>query len=97
MPTYITLYKFTDQGIKGIKDIPQRMEDAIKNYEAMGGKVISVYTVMGEYDIVAIGEVPSDEIAMTFALALGSQGNVRTTTLKAFTKEQFAAMVKKLP
>ena len=97
MPTYITLYKFTDQGIKGIKDIPQRMEDAIKNYEAMGGKVIGVYTVMGEYDIVAIGEVPSDEIAMTFALALGSQGNVRTTTLKAFTKEQFAAMIKKLP
>ena len=97
MPTYITLYKFTDQGIKGIKDIPQRMEDAIKNYEAMGGKVIGVYTVMGEYDIVAIGEVPSDEIAMTFALALGSQGNVRTTTLKAFTKEQFTAMVKKLP
>jgi uncharacterized protein with GYD domain len=97
MPTYITLYKFTDQGIKGIKDIPQRMEDAIKNYEAMGGKVIGIYTVMGEYDIIAIGEVPSDEVAMTFALALGSEGNVRTTTLKAFTKEQFAAMVKKLP
>jgi uncharacterized protein with GYD domain len=97
MPTYITLYKFTDQGIKGIKDIPQRMEDAIKNYETMGGKVIGIYTVMGEYDIVAIGEVPSDEIAITFALALGSQGNVRTTTLKAFTKEQFAAIVKKLP
>ena len=97
MQIYVILYKFTDQGIKNIKDIPRLMEDAIKNYEAMGGKVIGVYTVMGEYDIVAIGEVPSDEIAMTFALALGSQGNVRTTTLKAFTKEQFAAMVKKLP
>ena len=97
MPTYITLYKFTDQGIKGIKDIPRRMEDAIKTYEAMGGKVIGVYTVMGEYDLVAIGEVPSDDIAMTFALALGSQGNVRTTTLKAFSKEEFAAIVKKLP
>jgi uncharacterized protein with GYD domain len=97
MPTYITLYKFTDQGIKGIKDIPQRMEDAIKNYEAMGGKVIGLYTVMGEYDIIGIGEAPSDEIAMTFLLALGSRGNVRTTTLKAFTKKQFAAMVKKLP
>jgi uncharacterized protein with GYD domain len=97
MPTYITLYKFTDQGIKGIKEIPQRIEDAIKNYEAMGGKVVGVYAVMGEYDFVAIGEVPSDEIAMTFALALGSRGDVRTTTLKAFTKEQFAAMVKKLP
>jgi uncharacterized protein with GYD domain len=97
MPTYITLYKFTDQGIKNIKEIPQRIADAIKEYEAMGGKVIGVYAVMGEYDIVAIGEGPSDEVAMTFALALGSQGNVRTTTLKAFTKEEFVGMIKKLP
>ena len=97
MQTYVTLYKFTDQGIKNIKDIPRLMEDAIKNYEAMGGKVIGLYTLMGEYDIIGIGEAPSDEIAMTFLMALGSRGNVRTTTLKAFTKEQFAAMVKKLP
>ena len=97
MQTYVTLYKFTDQGIKNIKDIPRLMEDAIKNYEAMGGKVIGLYILMGEYDIIGIGEAPSDEIAMTFLMALGARGNVRTTTLKAFTKEQFAAMVKKLP
>ena len=97
MQTYVTLYKFTDQGIKNIKDIPRLMEEAIKNFEAMGGKVIGLYTLMGEYDIIGIGEAPSDEIAMTFLMALGSRGNVRTTTLKAFTKEQFAAMIKKLP
>ena len=97
MPTYVTLYKFTDQGIKGIKEIPNRIEEAVKNYEKMGGKVIGVYPVLGEYDIVAIGEAPSDETAMTFALALGSQGNVRTTTLKAFTTEEFKEIVKKLP
>ena len=97
MPTYISLYKFTDQGIKGIKEIPSRIEEAVKNYEKMGGKVIGVYPVLGEYDIVAIGEAPSDETAMTFALALGSQGNVRTTTLKAFTTEEFKEIVKKLP
>ena len=97
MQTYVTLYKFTDQGIKNIRDIPRLMEDAIKNYEAMGGKVIGLYILMGEYDIIGIGEAPSDEIAMTFLMALGARGNVRTTTLKAFTKEQFAAMVKKLP
>jgi uncharacterized protein with GYD domain len=97
MPTYITLYRFTDQGISAIKDIPQLIEEAIKEYEAMGGKVIGVYAVMGEYDIVAIGEIPNDEAAMTFLLALGSRGNVRSTTLKAFTKEEFAGMIKKLP
>ena len=97
MPTYITLYKLTDQGIKNIKDAPGRIEEAIKGFESMGGKYIGIYSVMGEYDYVAIGEVPSDELAMTFALAMGSAGNVRTTTLKAFTKEEFGEIVKKLP
>jgi uncharacterized protein with GYD domain len=97
MPTYIGLFKLTDQGIREIKQAPQRVEDAFKAYEAMGGKVLGFYTVMGEYDYVAIGEAPSDEVHLTFALALGSQGAVRTTTLKAFTKEELAEIVKKLP
>jgi uncharacterized protein with GYD domain len=97
MPKYILLMKLTDQGIKTIKEAPKRVEEGIKGFEKMGGKVTSFYTVMGEYDYVAVGEAPSDEVAMTFALALGSLGNVRTTSLKAFTKEEFAGMVKKLP
>ena len=87
----------TDQGIKTIKDAPGRIEAAIKGAEKVGGKVIGFYAVTGEYDYVAIGEFPSDEVATTFALALGTHGNVRTTTLRAYTKEEFAAMVKKLP
>jgi uncharacterized protein with GYD domain len=97
MPTYIGLYRLTDQGIKAIKDAPGRMETAIKSVEKIGGKVIGLYVVTGEYDYVTIGEFPSDEVAMTFALALGSLGNVRTTTLRAYTKEEFATIVKKLP
>jgi len=97
MPTYIGLYKLTDQGIKAIKDAPGRLEAAIKAVGKMGGKVIGVYVAMGEYDYVTIGEFPSDEVATTFALAIGSLGNVRTNTLRAYTKEEFAAMVKKLP
>ena len=97
MPTYIVLYKLTDQGIKNIKEAPQRIEEGIKALEAAGGKVIGFYSVMGEYDYVSIGEAPNDETAVALALAIGSQGNVRTTTLKAFTKEEFAEIVKKLP
>jgi uncharacterized protein with GYD domain len=97
MPTYVVLYKLTDQGIRNIKDAPQRMEKGIKALEAMGGKVIGIYSVMGEYDYVGIGEMPNDEAALTLALAMGSEGNVRTTTMKAFTKEEFAEIVKKLP
>ena len=97
MPTYIGLYKLTDQGIKNVKDMPQRIEKAIEASEAMGGKVLGVYSVLGEYDLVSIAEFPNDETALTLALALGAQGNIRTTTLKAFTKAEFAEIVKRLP
>jgi len=97
MATFITLYKLTDQGAKAIKDAPARVEAAMKGLEAMGGKVIGFYVTMGEYDYIGIGEAPNDEAAAAFALALGAQGNVHTTTLKAFTREQFASFVKMIP
>lgn len=97
MPTYIMLMKLTEQGVKDIKGAPQRIEQAAKTAEAMGGKMIGFYATMGEYDYVVIGECPSDEVMMTFLLGMGSLGSVRTTTLKAFTKEEFAELVKKLP
>lgn len=97
MPNYIMLMKWTDQGIKDIKNVTQRVQENVKAFEALGGKVTGVYVVMGEYDLIAIGEAPSDEVAMTFALGVGAQGNARTTTLKAFSVEQFAGVVKRLP
>ena len=97
MPTYVVLMNLTDQGIKEVKGAPERIQQSIKAFEAMGGKVTAFYTVMGEYDYVAIGEAPSDEVALGFLLGLCSQGSVRTTTLRAFTPEQFAGIVSKLP
>ena len=97
MPTYIGLYKVTDQGLKAIKDAPGRIEAGIKAAEKIGGKVIGFYAVTGEYDYVAIGEFPSDEVAATFSIATSLLGNVRITTLRAFTKEEFAGILKKLP
>jgi uncharacterized protein with GYD domain len=93
----ILLCKLTDQGAKDIKNAPQRVEQAIKTYEKMGGKMLGFYVVTGEYDYIAIGESPSDEVGMAFVLGLSALGNVRTTTVNAYTKEEFAAMVKKLP
>lgn len=96
MPSYISLVKLTEQGIKDIKNAPHRMEAARKGVEALGGK-ITIYSVMGEYDYVAIMEFPNDEAGMTFALTLGAAGNIRTTTVKAFNEQEFSAIVKKMP
>jgi len=97
MPMYISLMKLTEQGIKDIKNAPQRVEEAAKGLEAVGGCLLAFYLVMGEYDSVGIYEFPSDEVAMGFLLGMGGTGNVRTTTLKAFTPEAVAEIVKGLP
>jgi uncharacterized protein with GYD domain len=55
------------------------------------------YCTMGEYDYISITEGLSEEVGMAYLLKLGAQGNVRTTTLKAFTRQEFAEIVKKMP
>lgn len=97
MNTYITLMNLTDQGVKNLKEAPERIETNIKSVEKAGGKMIGFYSTLGAYDYIAISEGLSDEAVATFNLALSSQGNVRTTTLRAFTTKEFTEMIKKLP
>jgi len=97
MSTYVLLMNLTNKGIQEIKDAPERIGNAVKNLEAAGGKLLSFYTVMGPYDYVAVVEAPSDEVALAQLLGLGMAGFVRTTTLKAFTVQQLAEALKKLP
>ena len=92
MPNYILLVKLTDQGIKTIKEAPGRVDAAIKAFEKMGGKNLAVYVVMGEYDYVAIGDVPNDEVAGAIVLGLNASGLLRTKTLKAFTLDEYETM-----
>ncbi len=97
MVTYVVMMKLTDQGIKDIKNAPQRIEAAAKAIEALGGKLTGFWLTAGRYDYVATAEMPSDEVGMTYLLGLGAAGNVKTETMKAYTREQFAEFVKKLP
>jgi len=97
MPTYILLIKFTDKGSKDIKALLQDQEQALKMGEKMGVKFLGVYTVMGEYDVVVIFQCPNDEVALTGILLASSNGFIRTTTMRAFTQEEFGAIVDKLP
>ena len=97
MPTYITLYRYTPQGIKNIKGSPGRIEEAKEAVAKAGGKLKSVYVTMGQYDLVAISEWPSEEDAAAFLLAQGSQGNVSSETMRAFTEAEFQKVVAKIP
>jgi uncharacterized protein with GYD domain len=92
---YIILIQFTDQGIRIVKDTTRRAEAARSAAEKMGGK-FTVYWTFGKYDGIGLLEAPNDEAAMEFGLRVGSLGNIRTTTLKAFTEEEIGRIIGKL-
>jgi len=96
MPTYISLVNWTDQGIRDVKESPQRLDAFKKAVEAAGGKVTGFYLTMGRYDMVAIVEAPSDEAATAVILSVGSRGNIRTETMKAFPEEQYRGIIAKV-
>lgn len=96
MHTYVVLMKLTDQGIRATKDAPDRIEAGIKSLEALGGKVGGFYATLGEYDYVACVEAPNEAVVMRFLLALGSAGDVRTTTMKALSRAEFEEIARKL-
>jgi uncharacterized protein with GYD domain len=92
---YIMLIRWTEQGIRNAKDTTRRSEAAKREAERIGGK-FTIYWTFGKYDAIGILEAPNDEAAMEFGLKVGSLGNVRTTTLRAFTEEEIARVVSKL-
>lgn len=95
MPKYIALINWTDQGVRGIKDVAKRLENAKALARKLGGKIEIHYT-MGEYDAVAVVEMPNDEAYNRFALASASLGNIRSKTLKAFTPEEFQKVLEQI-
>ena len=97
MSQYILLINWTGQGISKIKESPDRYKSFKASLEKAGGKVIGAYYTFGEYDVVIIIEAPNDKVVMSLMLDVGSYGNVRTKTLKAFTAEEGIKIIKDLP
>ena len=93
MPTYVTLYRYTQQGIANIQQAPQRIAAAKERTKAAGGEVIGVYLTQGQYDLVAISKWPDEYTAMKVMLAQAQEGNVRTETLRAFDEGEIAKIL----
>ena len=93
MPTYISLINFTQKGVETIKEGAKRLDNAKKAFQTAGAELKGFYLVMGQYDAVAISEAPNDEVVAKLALATASQGNVRTTTSRAFTEDEYRKII----
>ncbi len=93
MPHYISLVRYTQQGMAKIKESPSRLDTAKKAAEKAGGKIHAWYLTMGQYDAVLISEFPNDDAGAKFTLATGALGNVTTETMKAFTEAEYRKIV----
>ena len=97
MPTYITLYNWTQKGIENVKESPARLDAAKQAVEAMGGRVTGFYLVQGQYDMVVVSEGPDDETAAKIALSIGSKGAARSVTMRAFPEDEYRKIISELP
>jgi uncharacterized protein with GYD domain len=93
MPTYIGLFKWTQQGIANVKDSPSRLDSGRKEFKKIGLKIKDTYLTMGRYDLVCIMEAPDDDTYARAMLKLGSLGNLQTETLKAFSEADYRKIV----
>ena len=96
MATYVGLIQFADQGIRKIKDTVKRGEAAIAEAEKMGMKVVEEFWTMGAYDAVVVFEAPDDETMSAFMLKVGSLGNVKSQTLRAFRRSEMEKLLAKI-
>jgi uncharacterized protein with GYD domain len=96
MPTYVSLINWTDQGVRNFKDTVDRYEAARGQLERLGVNFKDIYWTLGSHDIVAVVDAPDDESLAAGMLAVAGQGNVRSTTLRAFSKDEMRSLITKV-
>jgi uncharacterized protein with GYD domain len=95
MPTYILLVDWTDQGVRNFKDTVDRYEAAEGAFESLGVRFTDIRWTLGAHDMVTTAEAPDDETLAAALLSVAGQGNIRTTTLRAFTREEMRTVIAK--
>jgi len=96
MAKYVSLLQFTDQGIRNIRDSIKRAGAATAEAEKMGAKVTDAFWTMGAYDVVLLLDAPDDETISAFSLKVGSLGNVKSQTMRAFRREEMESILAKI-
>lgn len=94
MPVYVTLIRWTDQGRAKASSLPERVAEVGKRIEGYGGKLVSNYLTMGQYDQVSVVEAPDDETAAKMLMEIAERGNAETETMRAFTMDEVSALMK---
>lgn len=96
MAVFVSLVNFTDQGIRVIRNTVERADAFRKTAEEMGVTIKDIFWTLGVYDLVIVVEAPDDETVATLFFSLGSLGNIRAHTMRAFSAEEMAGIISKI-
>ena len=96
MPTYVSLFNWTDQGIRNVRDTVQRYERSQELQDKHAVRLENIYWTVGPYDLVVIAEASDEESMTAFLLELASAGNLRTTTLRAYDRDEMSGIIGRL-
>lgn len=91
LSNFIVLGNWTEEGIKNITEVPERVKQSRQMIEKAGGKM-QFFTTMGKYDFVLLVEIPKDDDMASIALCVASTGKIRTMTMKAWTENEAAKL-----
>ena len=97
MPTFMCFLNWTDQGAKNAKDAKNRYQASNSMAGKLGGKLLSAYVTTGHYDVVLTLEMPNGEAMIKFVSAISGSGNARTTTVRAYTPDEFSKLAADAP
>ena len=97
MPTFMCFLNWTEQGAKNAKEADKRFQASKSMAEKFGGKLLNAYVTTGHYDVVLTLEMPNGEAMIKFASAIFSSGNARTTTVRAYTPDEFSKLAAEAP
>jgi uncharacterized protein with GYD domain len=96
MAAFVILANFTDQGIRNVKDSPDRLVAVRSMAENLGVSITGAHYTVGAFDIVLTAEGPEDAM-MSLLLKIGSLGNVRTQSLRAYSPDEMRELLSKMP
>ena len=97
MPMYVTLVNFTDAGRERVEELPEHVEKMKQLKRSLGGEPEGFYFTQGQYDLVAVSEMPDDESVAQVELTAAKEGAVELEVLRAFSMDEVRDIVGDLP
>jgi uncharacterized protein with GYD domain len=91
MATFVMLGKYSPTAMKGMS--PDRTVEAVKLIEKCGGKVESMYVLLGDHDLLLIVDLPGNDEAMKVSVGLSKATGIGFTTAPAVNVDRFDEMI----